>query len=172
MLAIANDQLNGNPHATNNPVNPTPAYLRNPITLNGGSLAATGAEVTWNSLTATNSSQGLTTQSNAAVVARLGGNFSLTAGSTSTILTYDPNGLALDSSGSAISAEARLSPHGGTRRRQPTLSTSGAGLPGRDADLRHELGRQPGDCLQRHGPAEPSTSSAAAARSTWPPTPR
>ena len=51
MLAIANDQINGNAVAgLNNPVNGTPAYYRNPITLSGGTLAATGAEVTWNIL--------------------------------------------------------------------------------------------------------------------------
>ena len=39
MLAIANDQINGNAVAgLNNPTNPTPAYYRNQVILNGGSL--------------------------------------------------------------------------------------------------------------------------------------
>ncbi|MGO9109294.1 MAG: beta strand repeat-containing protein [Thermoguttaceae bacterium] len=94
MLAIANDQINGNAvNGLNSPTNPTQPYYRNPVTLSGGSLAATGAEVTWNLLTSSNSgSQGVVTTSNTAVVARLGGNFTLTPSTTSTILTYDPNG--------------------------------------------------------------------------------
>ncbi len=105
MLAIANDQINGNAvNGLNTPANPTQPYYRNTVTLSGGTLAATGAEVTWN-YSSTDGSQGLITQSNAAVVARLGGEFDLTPSTTSTILTYDPNGLALDSTGSAIAAD-------------------------------------------------------------------
>ena len=125
MLAIANDQLNGNPNNTEATLaNPTPPYYRNAVTLSGGTLAATGAEVTWNS---TGTSEGLITQSNSAVVARLGGSFS-TSG-TSTILTYDPNGQAVDSNGAPIASDLNqgrtVELVGGVR----TLSNSSAGLP-------------------------------------------
>ena len=125
MLAIANDQLNGNPNNTEATLaNPTPPYYRNAVTLSGGSLAATGAEVTWNS---TGTSEGLITQSNSAVVARLGGSFS-TSG-TSTILTYDPNGQAVDSNGVPIDSDLNqgrtVELVGGSR----VLSNSSAGLP-------------------------------------------
>ena len=90
LLAIANDQANANPNYTSTSDNPTPPYYQNPVTLSGGSLAATGAEVTFNS--SPTAAQGVVTASNSAVVARFGGDFNLTAGSTSTILTYDPNG--------------------------------------------------------------------------------
>ena len=106
MLAIANDQINGNAVAgLNNPVNGTPAYYRNQVILNGGSLAATGAEVTFNPAGPSSGTQGVIEQSNAAVVARLGGGFTVTPGATSTILTSDPNGYALDSTGNPIVAD-------------------------------------------------------------------
>ena len=38
-------------------------------------------------------------------MARLGGGFNGTSGATSTILTYDPNGYALDSTGTPIAAD-------------------------------------------------------------------
>ena len=169
MLTIANDQINANAVAgLNNPVNPTPAYFRNPITLSGGTLAATGAEVTFNTLTSsTSGQQAWITQSNSAVVARLGGNFALTAGTASTILTYDPNGMALDSTGSAIAADGitrTVEIVGGSR----TLSTRCRRHRGpHHVDLYDELGGQPGDCLQQ-GSVAPSTLSAAAARSALP----
>ncbi len=47
ILAVAVDQVNANPNITSGPVNPTPNYLRNPVTLNGGAIAATGYEVSF-----------------------------------------------------------------------------------------------------------------------------
>jgi len=85
MFAVAVDQVNTNPNiilynqAT--PVNNTPDYLRNPITLSGGTLAATGYEMDFFALTLTNS----------LVTAKLGGDFTVGTG-TSTIATYDPIG--------------------------------------------------------------------------------
>ena len=89
MFAVAVDQVNptGGTTATNatNAVDITPAYLRNPIALSGGTLAATGYEM--NFVTGTISTT--------AVTAKLGGDFSVNptnSSGTSTIATYDPIG--------------------------------------------------------------------------------
>jgi fibronectin-binding autotransporter adhesin len=85
MLAVAVDQVNTSQYA-DTPANPTPNYLRNPIFLNGGTIAATGFEA---DLTGASGTIGSPTSTE--VVARLGGDFSLVGG-TSTIATYDPVG--------------------------------------------------------------------------------
>ena len=56
ILAVAVDQANANPNVT--PVadaNPTPNYLRNPVILSGGAIAATGYEVSFGAATGTDS---------------------------------------------------------------------------------------------------------------------
>ena len=84
MLAVAVNQANTNPNITSGPVNPTPDYLRNPVTLNGGSISATGYEVTFS--TSTTGPQGV--PDGTPVTARFGGDFTVATG-TSTVLTYD-----------------------------------------------------------------------------------
>ncbi|MEI8374978.1 MAG: autotransporter-associated beta strand repeat-containing protein [Planctomycetota bacterium] len=95
MLAIAVDQANANTNYRNlpdstglqdYPANLTPDYLRNPITLSGGTISATGQEVNFPE---DGSNQGV--PNGTKVIARLGGDFTVTAG-TSTIATYDPIG--------------------------------------------------------------------------------
>ena len=87
MFAVAVDQVNTNPQiqiqSSPIPQNPTPDYLRNPIILSGGTLAATGHEVFFSS------TGGVTT--NNPVTAKLGGDFIVSPG-TSTIDTFDPIG--------------------------------------------------------------------------------
>jgi len=88
-LAIAVDQLNkdfpldtnGNPYttstaATSYAVNLTPDYIRNSVVIDGGSIEATGSEVTFNTV-ASGLPEGV--PNGTAVVARFGGNFSVTA---------------------------------------------------------------------------------------------
>jgi autotransporter-associated beta strand protein len=97
MFAVAADQINYTWHSSglNNTlsgsgefgVNGTPNYFRNPITLNGGTLAASGKEVIMSLDSGTLPILSGTT----AVTAMLGGNFTVTAG-TSTIATFDPLG--------------------------------------------------------------------------------
>ena len=87
-LAIAVDQVNGNPNVTGQPVNATPSYLRNPVTLSGGSVAATGYEVKFGANPT--DPQGVPDTSKL-VTARLGGDFTVAPG-TSKVLTYDPVG--------------------------------------------------------------------------------
>lgn len=88
MFAVAVDQVNLNPSiSSGTPQNTTPDYLRNPITLNGGTLAATGYEVAFASAV---SSTGVVT-TNTPVTAKLGGDFIVSPG-TSTVDTYDPIG--------------------------------------------------------------------------------
>jgi len=91
ILALAIDQPNvvagQNPNVTNFPVNPTPNYLRNPITLNGGALAATGKEVDYTTGDP-NGDQGKPNATN--VIARFGGDLTV-AGTGSRILTATPS---------------------------------------------------------------------------------
>jgi autotransporter-associated beta strand protein len=87
ILAVAVDQVNANPNVTSGPVNPTPDYLRNPVTLNGGAIAATGYEVSFSS--SPTGAQGVATST--LVTARFGGDFTVGSG-TSEVLTYDPIG--------------------------------------------------------------------------------
>ena len=79
-----------------------PNYLRNPVTLSGGSIAATGYEVTFTAANTTYTNArgvqwpGATgvaegTPDSTPVVARFGGDFTVAAG-TSSVLTYDPIG--------------------------------------------------------------------------------
>ena len=118
ILALAVDQLNENPSnsetGTSGAVNPTPAYLRNPITLNnGGAVAATGYEVTF--IKSGGSMQAVTltgtaatannVAANVAVTARLGGDFTVASGGTASVLTYDPNGQAVDYLGNPIASD-------------------------------------------------------------------
>ena len=114
MLVVAVDQVNMNyllsattaftvaPDGTvsggtgNYGVNGTPDYLRNPIVLSGGTLAASGYEVTFGTQSYTNAGGGTTNiplvmSSTTLVTAKLGGDFTVCAG-TSTIDTYDPVG--------------------------------------------------------------------------------
>ena len=89
MLAIAVDQANASQFRNTTsdiPANPTPDYLRNPVTLNGGSISATGFEVDF----PTTGLQGAVPNTTP-VTARLGGNFTVASG-TSTILAYDAIG--------------------------------------------------------------------------------
>ncbi len=96
VLAVAVDAANFNLNNTAFPVNPTPNYVRNPVTLNGGSIAATGNEVTYDQtdynpdplVTEYSGPQGV--DSGTAVVARFGGSFTVAAG-TSKVLTYNPS---------------------------------------------------------------------------------
>ncbi len=85
ILAVAVDAPNTNPSNTEQPVNFTPNYLRNPVILAGGAIASTGEEVTYNGL---GQPQGVPNGN--PVVARLGGNFTVALG-TSKVLTYDPS---------------------------------------------------------------------------------
>ncbi len=91
MFAVAVDQVNQNPSiaadSSPTPQNDTPGYLRNPITLNGGTLAATGFEVSFGSAV----SETGVVATNTPVTAKLGGDFVVSAG-TSTVDTYDPIG--------------------------------------------------------------------------------
>jgi len=84
-LAIAVDQVNTNPNGAGVGYNGTPDYLRNPITLAGGSVAATGSEVDFG--TNTTDPQGV--PNGTSVVARLGGNFTVNPG-VSKVLVYNP----------------------------------------------------------------------------------
>jgi autotransporter-associated beta strand protein len=76
-------------------VNGTPDYLRNPITLAGGTLAASGSEIAdfgipnYNSL---NQPADWFTTDSTPVTARLGGNFTVSGSIASTIDTFDPLG--------------------------------------------------------------------------------
>ena len=87
ILAIAVDAPNTNPTNTGAPVNSTPNYIRNPVILAGGKIAATGYEVTYNE----DPGLGEGIPNSNPVVARFGGNFTVAAG-TSQVLTYDPVG--------------------------------------------------------------------------------
>jgi len=87
ILAIAVDAHNTNPTNTGFPVNPTPDYIRNPVILAGGKIAATGYEVTYNA----DPGLGEGIPNSIPVVARFGGSFTIAAG-TSQVLTYDPVG--------------------------------------------------------------------------------
>ena len=114
-LVVAVDQVNQNPNinpVTGVPVNSTPTingltYLRNPVTLNGGAIAASGYEVTFGSAntTWTETSSGSLTYGqtfpgstneqgepdSTRVKAQFGGNFAVTSAGGS-VLTYDPTG--------------------------------------------------------------------------------
>ncbi len=94
VLAVAVDQVNLNQslNYSESTANPTPSYLRNPITLSGGTLAATGYEMTFN-VGVGDAPFGLGGGSlnSTPVTAKLGGDFIVSAG-TSTIDTYDPVG--------------------------------------------------------------------------------
>jgi fibronectin-binding autotransporter adhesin len=95
MFVVAVDQVNVNPYITS-PSNPTsssgttanntPDYLRNPIILNGGTLAVSGTEADFSGASGFDVSA-----TSIAVTARLGGDFTVSPG-TSTIATYDPIG--------------------------------------------------------------------------------
>jgi autotransporter-associated beta strand protein len=87
ILAIAVDAHNTNPANTAFPVNSTPDYIRNPVILAGGKIAATGYEVTYN----TDPGLGEGIPNSNPVVARFGGDFTVAAG-ISQVLTYDPVG--------------------------------------------------------------------------------
>jgi hypothetical protein len=87
ILAIAVDAHNTNPTNTAFPVNSTPDYIRNPVILAGGKIAATGYEVTYNE----DPGLGEGIPNSHPVVARFGGDFTVAAG-TSQVLTYDPVG--------------------------------------------------------------------------------
>ena len=105
ILAVAVDQVNGNPNnmtytngvGTDGAANPTPTYLRNPITLNGGAIASTGYEVSFGAANGTDGSgnptstnpQGMPTGT--FVIAQFGGSLTIGSG-TSQVLTYDPVG--------------------------------------------------------------------------------
>ncbi len=105
ILAVAVDQVNGNPNNmvkvngvfTDGAVNSTPTYLRNPITLNGGAIASTGYEVTFGASNGTDSSGNPTSTNpqgmpdSTLVVAQFGGSLTVNSG-TSQVLTYDPVG--------------------------------------------------------------------------------
>ena len=104
LLAIAVDQINPldsalQPGAFNNNFNPTPAYLRTGVVLSGGSVAATGYEATF--LQQTTGTEAAITAANNPVVARFGGNFTVSS-SGGAVLTYEPNGKAKDSLGNTI----------------------------------------------------------------------
>ena len=106
MFAVAVDQVNTNSAITTQhaaqPVNSTPDYLRNPITLSGGTLSATGYEVAdFNADYAD-----YFTQSTTPVTAKLGGNFTVTPG-TSTIATYNVIGGTGAAHGPASSGGSR-----------------------------------------------------------------
>ena len=85
IFAIGVDAPNTNPNIITNPENPTPNYLRNPVTLAGGSIAATGFEVDYS----VNNGDPQGVPNSIPVKARLGGDFSVASG-TSKVLTYDP----------------------------------------------------------------------------------
>ena len=87
ILAIAVDAHNTNPTNTAFPVNSTPDYIRNPVILAGGKIAATGYEVTYNE----DPGLGEGIPNSNPVVARFGGDFTVAAG-ISQVLTYDPVG--------------------------------------------------------------------------------
>jgi autotransporter-associated beta strand protein len=91
-LALGVDAPNMNPGFTNTsagtPANPTPDYLRNPVTLAGGALASTGFETTYNTTVGTTAPQGI--PSTIRVSGQFGGNFNVAAGTTSYIDTFDP----------------------------------------------------------------------------------
>ncbi len=97
MFVVAADQVNytWNSTGVNNilsgsgdfGVNGTPNYLRNPITLNGGTLAVSGNEVVM-SLSPFDYGGLPITAGTTAVTGLFGGNFTVSAG-TSTIATYD-----------------------------------------------------------------------------------
>ncbi|MGO9115295.1 MAG: beta strand repeat-containing protein [Thermoguttaceae bacterium] len=95
MFAVAVDQVNTNASLqySESTANPTPDYLRNPITLSGGTLAATGYEMVFNTTSFPNDPFGLAggSMSTTPVTAKLGGDFTVSPG-TSTIATYDPLG--------------------------------------------------------------------------------
>ena len=87
MFAVAADQFDRNTEIVTQgspvPRNSTPSYLRNPIILSGGTLAATNFEVSF-------PAAGGCVTTNTPVTAKLGGNFTVLG--TSTIDTYDPIG--------------------------------------------------------------------------------
>ncbi len=87
ILAIAVDAHNTNPTNTAFPANSTPDYIRNPVILAGGKIAATGYEVTYYE----DPGLGEGIPNSNQVVARLGGDFTVAAG-ISQVLTYDPVG--------------------------------------------------------------------------------
>ena len=94
MFAVAVDQVNLNQslNYSQTTANATPSYLRNPITLSGGTLAATGYEMTFN-VGVPDAPFGLGggNLNSTPVTAKLGGDFIVSAG-TSTIATYDTIG--------------------------------------------------------------------------------
>lgn len=94
MFAVAVDQVNLNQslNYSETTANPTPSYLRNPITLSGGTLAATGYEMTFN-VGVPDAPFGLGggNLNSTPVTAKLGGDFIVSAG-TSTIATFDTIG--------------------------------------------------------------------------------
>ena len=94
MFAVAVDQVNLNQslNFSETTANPTPSYLINPITLSGGTLAATGYETTFN-VGGSDFEFGLGggVVNNTPVTAKLGGDFIVSAG-TSTVATYDALG--------------------------------------------------------------------------------
>jgi fibronectin-binding autotransporter adhesin len=103
MFVVAVDQVNTNPNITtpfNYPgsssgtaANSTPDYLRNPIILNGGALAASGTEASFatNYNPPNSNNYPAVSGTTTAVTATLGGDFTVSPG-TSTIDTYDPFG--------------------------------------------------------------------------------
>ena len=107
VLAIAVDQLNpldptlAPGYYTSN-FNATPAYVRTSVVLAGGSVASTGYEATF--LQQSSGTQAAITSANSPVVARFGGNFTV-SNSGGSVLTYDPNGQAKDSWGNAIASD-------------------------------------------------------------------
>ena len=74
-------------------VNGTPNYLRNPITLSGGTLAVSGYEVSFGVADLGNDNYSPeVTPTNTLVKARLGGNFAVTGTGASAIQTFDSDG--------------------------------------------------------------------------------
>jgi autotransporter-associated beta strand protein len=77
-LSIAVDQVNPSPIVRTS-LNPTPAYIRNPITLDGGSLKAAGNEFTFTFVSSGSYYTGSVLPNSTLVTARLGGAFSVTS---------------------------------------------------------------------------------------------
>jgi len=89
-LALAVDAANANPNKLNGnePPNSTPNYLRAPVTLNGGALAATGNEVTYDANSGNDNPEGVANAN--LVVAHFGGDFTVSSAAGSQILTFNP----------------------------------------------------------------------------------
>jgi autotransporter-associated beta strand protein len=90
-LILAVDGHNTNPNITSSPINATPDYLRNPITLKGGAIAASGYQVSYDQTSYDgqfSGDQGVPTTT--LVTAKFGGDFTVEEGFVSKVFTYDP----------------------------------------------------------------------------------